>query len=115
MHKNKTADIKTEHGTYIITAEIVTNDFEIPPSVTNTEKLQDYFIRRSVQDYFIKFCEGNVTVNELDAALSKQKSNIKNLKMEVAFKEGMWDVCDEKEAHQQSRDGKYVILLKIFD
>ncbi len=124
VSQNKTAFQKTDSGTSIITAEIVTHSFIEPPSVKDTEnpgqkvyvkKLDDYFVRLSVQDYFIKFCEGSVTINELDAALSRQKAEIKTLKMEVSFKKGSWDICHEPEHHQQTREGKYIVLWKIIE
>lgn len=71
----------------------------------------EFYIQQSVQDYFIKFCESNVTRAELETALSKIDSPIKTLTVKVEFKEGLWDSCGDYEV--QSRIGRYVVLLGI--
>lgn len=37
-----------------------------------------------------------ITINELDEASSRQKSEIKTLKMEVLLKKGSWGLCHEQ-------------------
>lgn len=71
----------------------------------------EFYVQQSVQDYFIKFCESKVSREELEAALSKIESPIKTLTVEVEFKEGLWDSCEDYEV--QSRVGKYVVLHEI--
>lgn len=105
----KTPDEKTEKGTFIISAELVELHFE-----TKNGKITDYtewYVRRSVQDYFIKFCESGITREELEKVLKKQTSTIKSLTMEIEFKEGMWDKCSDELV--QSRTGTYIVIHKI--
>jgi hypothetical protein len=106
---NKIPDEKTERGTSIISAELVQLQFE-----AKNGKITDYtewYVRRSVQDYFIKFCESGITRKELEKTLERQNSAIKSLTMEVEFKEGMWDKCSDELV--QSRTGPYIIIHKI--
>ncbi len=110
MPQNKTPDEKTENNTFIISAPIVAKDF-YKKNGAKTD-VQEYYIRRSVQDYFIKFCEGKVLRKDLEEALAKIPGEMKSLKMEVEFRDGSWDICDDN-VEQQSRIGKYVIIHKI--
>jgi len=71
----------------------------------------EFYIQQSAQDYYIKFCESRVSREELETALSKIEGNIKTLTIEVTFKEGLWDSCEDYEV--QSRVGKYVVLHEI--
>ena len=103
--KNKTMDGE------VISAPIVSKPFV--NKVGKASDFEEYYIQRSVQDYFIKFCESNVTKEELEKKLDEQGSSlIKSLTMEVEFREGEWDQCDE-DYQVQSRIGKYVVILKI--
>lgn len=110
--RNKTPDEKNEEkGTFIITVPIVEKPMVIKGEVQETT---DLYIQRSVQDYFIKFCESMVTRKEVEKALAKQNSFIKTLEIEIEYKEGEWDNCQEiKEVKVASRTGKYVIIHKI--
>lgn len=110
--KNKTEDVSTGDGKYIITAPIVYKSF-----VLKNGKISDYseyYVQRSVQDYFIKFCEGNVTLDELEKHLNKQKGDIKSLTLEIEIKEGLWDSCDH-ENMVQSRMGSYIVIYRILE
>lgn len=107
----KTPDVPTENGTFIISAELIEKQFELKNS-----KISDYeewYVRRSVQDYFIKFCESKVTREELEKALSKHKGSIKTLTLEVEFKEGFWDSCTDELV--QSRTGEYVVIHRVVE
>lgn len=68
---------------------------------------KELYLRCSIQDYFIKICEGNVTLKELKPYINKGIT----VKMEI--KDGMWDHCDENPAYAQSRTGTYVIIKSI--
>lgn len=73
-------------------------------------KITDYkelYLQCSIQDYFIKICESNVTLEELKPFIN---SGIK-IKMEI--KEGMWDHCSNDPAYAQSRMGTYVVIKEI--
>ena len=71
------------------------------------ETHKELYLRCSIQDYFIKICEGNVTYEELKPYLNKGI----NVKMEI--REGMWDHCEENPSYAQSRTGTYVIIKSI--
>lgn len=110
MSSNKVPDEKSSDSTYIISVPVVAKPFYKKNNVKTD--FNEYYLQRSIQDYFIKFCEGNVSREDLETALSQIEGEIKVLKLEVAFKKGLWDVCDGN-LEQQSRVGDYVILLKI--
>lgn len=79
-----------------------------------TTDYEEHYLRLSLQDYFIKFCESIVTKKELEKALNKDRNEIKTLTLEVEFRNGELDICDD--AHeQQSRIGNYVIIHQIID
>lgn len=75
----------------------------------------DFYVQRSVQDYFIKFCEGNVSKDILERKLAEQKGLIKSLKMVVSFREGEWDSCPGQDEQVQSRIGNYIIIHEILE
>ena len=112
----KTPDEKTEQGTYIISAPIVKKNF-----VNKAGRVTDhteYYIMRSEQDYFIKICESNITTEDLEK-LFHDNSNYPDplfeevsINMEVDFRNGVWDICDENH-EAQSRVGAYAVILKI--
>lgn len=73
---------------------------------------EEWYVRMSVQDYFIKWCESGVSQSEVESLLAKQKTLIKTLEVEMEIKNGDWDNCDPNEI-AASRGGKYVIIKKI--
>ena len=111
-NKNKTADISTEDGRYIITAPIVLKNFVLKNAKVSEHS--EYYVQRSVQDYFIKFCEGNVTVAELEKHLNKKNGDINSLTLEIEIKDGLWDSCDHEEM-VQSRTGPYIVIYRILE
>lgn len=110
MKKKKQADPSTGPNTYIVTASVVLKSF-IKKNGQATDK-QEYYLRRSIQDYFIKFCESQVSREDLDLHLSQLDGFIKTAKLEVEFRDGAWDICEEEEM-LQSRMGAYVIIHRI--
>lgn len=109
---NKTADVPTEDGRYIISAPIVSKNFVMKNGKATEHS--EYYVQRSIQDYFIKFCEGNVTVAELEKHLKKQTGEIKSLTLEIEIKDGMWDSCDNENL-VQSRTGPYIVIYRILE
>ena len=94
----------------IITAPIVKKNF-VNKAGKTTDHVE-YYIRRSIQDYYIKLCESNVSIKELNAHLDNIEGDIKVLQLEVEFRDGEWDICDEN-YEAQSRIGEYAVILKI--
>lgn len=68
---------------------------------------KELYLRCSIQDYFIKLCESNLTHEELEPFIGK------GISVEVEIKDGMWDHCNENEAHVQSRMGPYAVIKAI--
>lgn len=75
----------------------------------------EYYLERSIQDYFIKFCESSVSKEELELALEKQDGMIKTLKLEIELREGEWDICPDDPAEMQSRIGEYAVIYRIIE
>lgn len=69
---------------------------------------QELYLRCSVQDYFIKLCESNVTAEELRKHLDD------GVTAEIEIVEGEWDLCDE-EIEIQSRMGRYARIVKLVE
>ena len=94
----------------VIKAPIVKKNF-VNKAGKTTDHVE-YYIRQSIQDYYIKFCESNISIKELNEKLENIEGDIKTLQLEVEFREGEWDLCDEN--HDiQSRIGEYAVILKI--
>ena len=70
-------------------------------------KYKEIYFRCSVQDYFIKFCESEVTKKQMKKYINKGISVV----MEI--REGSWDICEDSPQEMQSRIGKYVVIHSI--
>lgn len=103
---------KTAENKYVISGQIVFEKF-----VGKNGKQADFteaYMRQSVQDYFIKFCESTVTRKELETYLAEKKDPLNSITIEGEIREGSWDICDSN-IEQQSRIGKYVVIYKIIE
>ena len=107
--KNKKPDQQTENNRRIISAPIVKSSFVKKNG--EVADIKEYYISRSIQNYFIKFCESSVTKKDILEALEEKTGLIKTLTLEVEFRDGEWDRCGEEEV--ESRIGEYVIVLRI--
>jgi len=110
--RNKTKDLSSGDNTYIIDVPIVEKTFVNKKGVPTDKK--EFYIQRSIQDYFIKFCESKVSSEELKTAWEKEEGFIKALRLEVEFKEGEWDNCGDMDPAPSSRIGEYVVIYKIY-
>ncbi len=72
-----------------------------------TSEIMELYLRCSVQDYFIKFCESAVTHDQLKPFLNK------SVTLEIEMKDGEWDNCLTEDLHVQSRTGKYLAVKSI--
>ena len=112
MSKNKTKDESSGDQKYIISAPLVVKYFRKKNGELTDRK--ELYIRRSIQDYFIKLCESKVSFEDLESYLPETEEEIKVVKLEVEFREGNWDSCDEDE-ESQSRVGEYVVVHQIIN
>lgn len=104
------ADTRSGDQKFIITAPLVLKSF-VKKNSQPTD-LKEWYIQRSIQDYFIKFCESPVNRQELEDYLSKTGNPLNVATLEVEFRKGNWDICDDNEL-MQSRVGEYVIIHRI--
>lgn len=70
---------------------------------------KELYLRCSIQDYFIKICAGNVTVEQLKPYINS------GIEVEMEIKNGMLDHCNTNLAQVQSRTGTYVVINKIIN
>ena len=108
---NKTKDVATGKKTYIISAPIVMKSFVTKRGEATGHK--EMYIQRSIQDYYIKFCESKINQEDLENHLASIDSEIKMATLEVEFRNGEWDTCEPTTEQQQSRIGEYVIIHRI--
>lgn len=108
----KTKDISSGGERQIISAPVVEKEFVKKNGVTTGHK--EFYIQRSIQDYFIKFCESKISRKDLEDYLSTMTREIKTATLEVEFLDGSWDICDGN-MNQQSRIGEYVIIHRIIE
>ncbi len=90
-----------------ITCQLIEKSF-----INKGGKITEYkelYLRCSIQDYFIKLCEGNVSIKELKHYINK------GIEVETEIKDGMWDHCYENDAYAQSRTGTYIVIKKIIE
>jgi hypothetical protein len=66
----------------------------------------ELYLRCSVQDYFIKFCESEVSSKEVVLYLND------GITVEMEVREGDWDACSDFPT--QDRIGSYSVIKKIF-
>jgi hypothetical protein len=108
--KHESIAEKTE-GTMIVTAPLVKKAFVNKGGETG--KFQEWYVRLSSDDYFIKFCESKLSRADLEKEIESQSDEmIISLSMEIELREGEWDICDETEMIQ-SRVGKYAVIYRI--
>ncbi len=110
MKRNKTADTSSGDNKVIFSAPLVLKTF-VKKNGERTD-LKEWYIQRSIQDYFVKFCESEVSREELETYLSDPSNPLKVAKLEVEFRKGNWDICDDNEL-MQSRVGEYAIIHRI--
>jgi hypothetical protein len=67
----------------------------------------DLYVRCSIQDYFIKVCESNVSREELLPFLNK------GITVDMEIRDGEWDRCPNDPEHIQSRIGTYAVIYNI--
>ena len=109
----KTADQTTGEGNVIFTAPVVKKQF-VKKNNQPTD-FYEYYLQRSIQDYFIKFCESKITRKDLEAYLEKQDDLIQTITVEAEIREGLWDRCPGDEHEVQSRMGNYVVIYRIIE
>lgn len=68
---------------------------------------KELYLRCSIQDYYIKLCESDVTKEDLLPYLNSE------ITVEMEIKEGNWDICPDELLHIQSRVGTYVVIKSI--
>ena len=68
--------------------------------------VMELYFRASIQDYFIKFCESELTREELEPFIDKAVT------VNADVVDGEWDNCDGIDM-QQSRMGRYMIIKKL--
>ncbi len=91
--------------------EIVKKAFVNQKGVTNND-IQEYYLRCSVDDYFIKFCECKVSKQDILAFYS-DKRFINPIKVNAELIDGEWDNCNDE--IKASRTGRYVRIIEILD
>ena len=90
---------------FIISGQIVEKSF-IKKNGQSAGFSELYF-RASVQDYFIKFCESNITKNDLEPFVDKVVT------VHAEIKDGSWDICEDDPAEMQSRIGAYMVVKEL--
>ena len=106
---NKTPKI-TENG-QIWRGQIVSKTF-VSKGGKVTES-RDLYFRLSVKDYFIKFCESDVTFEQIEPFINNE-FEIKSVTLEIEIKDGEWDNCNVP-GYVQSRTGPYIVINKILN
>jgi len=96
----------------ILTAPIVLKSFSNKNGEPNEQK--EYYLQASIQDYYIKFCESSISQKDLENHLSSLTGLIKVVTLEIEYRDGFWDICNEN-MEKQSRSGKYIIIHRIIN
>jgi hypothetical protein len=102
---NQPIHSKTNAKPNIYNCELIEKEF-----TNKGGKISEYkelYLRCSVQDYFIKLCESNVTKKDLEPYINT------GITAEIEIKDGMWDHCDPNPAYTQSRTGPYIVIKSI--
>lgn len=67
----------------------------------------ELYFRASIQDYFIKFCESEVTRKDLEPYIDQA------ITVKAEVNEGNWDICPSDTQEQQSRIGYYMMIKSV--
>lgn len=86
------------------TGQLIEKPFIIKNGVESN--VMELYLRCSIQDYYIKLCESDVSAKELRKYLDK------GITVTMEIKEGEWDRCEE-DFEVQSRVGTYVTISSI--
>ncbi|MBL4667816.1 MAG: hypothetical protein JKY30_00950 [Flavobacteriales bacterium] len=70
---------------------------------------KEFYLRCSIQDYFIKICESSITKEQLKPYINK------GIEVKMEIKTGLLDHCEAIPEYAQSRTGTYVIITKIIE
>ena len=114
---------KDKYGTTTKNGQINTGQIVSHKLVTKNGKItehEDLYFSLSVQDYFIKFCESDVTLKDIKPFINDGDdildliSSIKSVTLEIEIKDAEWDNCNEP-GYVQSRTGPYVIIKRILN
>jgi len=101
----KNYNLKSNAKPYIYNCQLIEKEFvNKGGKVTGIKEL---YLRCSVQDYFIKLCESNVSKKELTPYINK------GINVEIEIKDGLWDHCSDNIAEVQSRMGEYIVIKSI--
>lgn len=87
--------------------QIIEKPFIIKNGI-ESDKMELY-LRCSMDDFFIKFCESEVTRESIEAYLDK------GIMVDVEIREGSWDICEDDYEHAQSRIGHYALIHHILE
>jgi len=71
-----------------------------------TSEFKELYLRCSVQDYYIKFCESKVSLKKMKKYVDQGAT------VTYEIKEGSWDIC-KGDPEMQSRIGTYAVILKV--
>ena len=104
------ADLSVGEGRVIVSALLV---FKPSPAGSgNQPGSGDWYIQRSIRDYFIKFCESAVSRAELESYVAQKESDFITATLDVEFREGHWDDCDGT-ALVQGKAGPYAVVHRL--
>lgn len=110
VERKKTMDPQLPNGHQIIDAQIVEISYVLKNAKVSS--MTELYVRRNIQDYYIKFCSSEVSKKEMEHEMTMIDGVSAPLKLEVEFRDGLWDSCDPEEI-TQSRTGPYIVIHKI--
>lgn len=87
--------------------QIIEKPFIIKNGI-ESDKMELY-LRCSMDDFFIKFCESGVTGESIEAYLDK------GIMVDFEIREGSWDICEDDYENAQSRIGHYAVIHHILE
>ncbi len=102
---NKAPEVSNDNAVY--TGQVIEKEFYTKGGKATGST--DLYLRLSVQDYFIKFCESKVTKEDIEKL---NLGEFDAIKIEGEVKDGEWDSCDP-ENRVQSRTGSYIVIYAI--
>jgi hypothetical protein len=106
----KKADPLTDDGHLILTNSIVMQSF-VDKRGKAIDERKEFYVRRSMADYFIKFCESGITTEDLRARFGDSEE-VTGLAYEAEIRSGDWDSCGEVPT-RQSRVGQYIVIFRL--
>lgn len=110
-HAQQKTKSLSDDGHMLVTAPVI--EKEVYSKRGEPTGRKELYLRLSMQDFYIKFCESKVKREDLQPMVTTDLEDMKTAQFEIEIRDGNWDQCGEDDV--ASRIGKYVVVYNFKD